>query len=154
MSIGPRRAGIAAAVALLLAAQTPPPPEPSCTHVDGPHRGLAYEVHIVFFDRDSAAITRSAAATLAQAAETYRPLAHCLLTVAAHADGAGPSAYNLRLSLRRATAVVARLRRLGVHAPAVIEAFGETRPIVETADGAQEAQNRRAEIIIGPRRGR
>ena len=30
------------------------------------------------------------------------------------------------------------------------EAFGETRPRVETADGVREVQNRRVEITYGP----
>ena len=30
------------------------------------------------------------------------------------------------------------------------EAFGESRPLVETADGVREPQNRRVEITFGP----
>ena len=30
------------------------------------------------------------------------------------------------------------------------EAFGESRPLVETADGVREPQNRRVEIGFGP----
>jgi outer membrane protein OmpA-like peptidoglycan-associated protein len=30
------------------------------------------------------------------------------------------------------------------------EAFGEGRPLVETADGVREPQNRRVEITYGP----
>ncbi|MEA3048644.1 MAG: OmpA-OmpF porin, family, partial [Sphingomonadales bacterium] len=30
------------------------------------------------------------------------------------------------------------------------QAFGESRPLVETADGVREPQNRRVEITYGP----
>jgi outer membrane protein OmpA-like peptidoglycan-associated protein len=30
------------------------------------------------------------------------------------------------------------------------EAFGESRPLIETADGVSEPQNRRVEITFGP----
>jgi outer membrane protein OmpA-like peptidoglycan-associated protein len=30
------------------------------------------------------------------------------------------------------------------------EAYGESRPLVETADGVREPQNRRVEITFGP----
>src|SRR4051812_3922003 len=66
---------------------------------------------MIFFTRDSAAITPDAARVLANVARAYRLLSLCELLVAAHADRAGSDAHNLALSQRRGRAVVAYLRR-------------------------------------------
>jgi outer membrane protein OmpA-like peptidoglycan-associated protein len=99
---------------------------------------------------DGSAITPAAAAILDQAAVAYAPLGHCTIWIYTHSDRAGAAAYNLALSRRRAAAIAAYLRRRGLTAPFRIEAFGESRPLVETPDGVREPQNRRAEIIAGP----
>jgi outer membrane protein OmpA-like peptidoglycan-associated protein len=66
-----------------------------------------------------------------------------------HADRAGPSDYNFGLSRRRADAVKAELVRLGVSSAEITtEAKGESEPLVPTADGVPEAQNRRVEILM------
>jgi outer membrane protein OmpA-like peptidoglycan-associated protein len=61
----------------------------------------------------------------------------------------GPDSANLELSRRRAKAVEAYLRARGVTVPITIGAFGETRPLVETADGTAEPRNRRVELYVG-----
>ena len=109
-----------------------------------------YDPFIVFFDWDSAAVTPQAAAILDNAARWYAPLSQCVVLIASHTDRSGSAAYNLILSQRRAEAVGAYLRRRGVSAAVQIEPYGETRPLVETADGVHEPQNRRAEIIVMP----
>ena len=71
------------------------------------------------------------------------------IEVAGHADRAGTPQYNQRLSERRAAAVANELDRQGVPRSAmVVQAFGESRPLVATADGVREPQNRRVEIIL------
>ena len=51
--------------------------------------------------------------------------------------------------MRRAQAVAAELTKLGVpRAEMAIQAFGESHPLVPTADGVREPQNRRVEIIL------
>ena len=111
---------------------------------------MPYDVFLVFFDYDSVAIPPDAAAILDRVAETYRPLSHCRLNVASHTDRIGRADYNLSLSRRRAHAVVDYLRQRGVQAVPHIEAFGESRSLVETGDGVAERHNRRVEIVIGP----
>lgn len=139
---------VALATALPAQPVTPAPaPRPACAARPPGHP--PDDPFMIFFDRDSAAITPNAARVLANVAEAWRVLSLCELLVAAHADRAGSDAHNLALSQRRGRAVVAYLRRLGVDAAAPeIEAFGETRPLVGTPDGVAEAQNRRAEIIV------
>jgi len=69
--------------------------------------------------------------------------------VAGHADRSGPDAYNLALSQRRGEAVAADLVARGVSRSAItVQVFGESRPLVATADGVRGPQNRRVEIIL------
>jgi outer membrane protein OmpA-like peptidoglycan-associated protein len=69
--------------------------------------------------------------------------------VTGHADRAGPDSYNMALSMRRADAVKAVLVREGVPANQIaVVARGESQPLVPTADGVREPQNRRVEIVL------
>ena len=71
--------------------------------------------------------------------------------LAGHADKSGSDSYNVGLSQRRADSVRAYLAGKGIPETAMsTEAFGESRPLVETADGVREPQNRRVEITFGP----
>ena len=71
------------------------------------------------------------------------------IEVAGHADRSGTPAYNQRLSQRRADAVAAELVARGVSRSEIsVTAYGESRPLVPTADGVREPQNRRVEIVL------
>jgi len=106
--------------------------------------------YLVFFDFDSAALTRDGRETVAEAAREYQRTGAARLSLAGHADSSGDEDYNRRLSERRAEAVRAELARLGVPegAIAAVVAQGEDVPLVETADGVREARNRRVEIEV------
>ncbi|MDG4603858.1 MAG: OmpA family protein [Defluviicoccus sp.] len=104
----------------------------------------APEKFLVFFDFAKSNLTTDAKNTIAKAAKVTGP---ARLIVVGHTDRAGPEDYNLRLSKRRADAVKAELVRLGVPANQITaEGRGEADPLVPTADGVREAQNRRVEI--------
>jgi outer membrane protein OmpA-like peptidoglycan-associated protein len=106
---------------------------------------------IVFFDWDRSDITPQAAAILDNAAAAYQQTGSAQVMLAGHADKSGSAQYNVGLSQRRADAVRSYLEGRGVPGGAVTsEAFGESRPLVETADGVREPQNRRVEITFGP----
>jgi outer membrane protein OmpA-like peptidoglycan-associated protein len=106
---------------------------------------------IVFFDWDKDDITPAAAAILDNAASAYQQTGHASVTLAGHADRSGSDAYNVGLSQRRANNVRAYLAGRGVPDGSIsTEAFGESRPLVDTADGVREPQNRRVEITFGP----
>jgi outer membrane protein OmpA-like peptidoglycan-associated protein len=120
-----------------------PPPPPPVQQIVGPF--------IVFFDWDRADITPQAAAILDNAAQAYAGGGQSRVVLAGHADRSGSASYNVGLSQRRADAVRAYLAGRGVPEGAITgEAFGESRPLVETADGVREPQNRRVEIQMGP----
>ncbi len=104
---------------------------------------------LVFFDFDRADLTDRARSIIAEAATNTQRTGTTRIEVSGHADRSGTPQYNQRLSERRAQAVAAELERRGVPRSAmVIQAFGETRPLVPTADGVREPQNRRVEIVL------
>ncbi len=71
--------------------------------------------------------------------------------LAGQADRSGPVTYNVGLSERRNESVQGYLTDRGIpQARISSEAFGESMPRVETADGVRELQNRRVEITYGP----
>jgi outer membrane protein OmpA-like peptidoglycan-associated protein len=104
---------------------------------------------VVFFDWDRSNITPQAASTIRQAADTYRAGNSSRISATGHTDRSGSDQYNMGLSLRRANAVKDELIRDGVPAAnIVVIGKGETMPLVQTADGVREPQNRRVEIVI------
>jgi len=106
---------------------------------------------IVFFDWDRDEITPQAAGILDNAAEQYRATGNAQVVLAGHADRSGSDQYNVGLSQRRADNVRQYLAGRGIPEGVMrTEAFGESRPAVETADGVREPQNRRVEITFGP----
>jgi outer membrane protein OmpA-like peptidoglycan-associated protein/opacity protein-like surface antigen len=122
-----------------VAAPLPPCPPPAVT--PGPF--------LVFFDWDKSAITADASAILDRAAEQFAATGQTSVALAGHADKSGKDDYNVKLSQRRADAVKAYLATKGVPDTAMAtEAFGESRPLVDTADGVREPQNRRVEITF------
>ena len=105
--------------------------------------------YLVFFDWDRADLTARARQIVAEAAQASTRVQATNIEVQGNADLSGTAAYNQRLSLRRAQTVAAELVRDGVPRTAItIQAFGDTRPLVPTAPGVREAQNRRVAIIL------
>jgi hypothetical protein len=103
--------------------------------------------YMVFFDFDRSTITTVAQGTIRQAANDAKVGRVTRLQVTGHADRAGADAYNMALSQRRAEAVRAELVSNGVPAEQItVQARGESEPMVPTADGVREPQNRRVVI--------
>jgi outer membrane protein OmpA-like peptidoglycan-associated protein len=110
---------------------------------------VAKKNFIVFFDFDKSTITAEAQKTINQAADAAKAGQASQVTLTGHTDRSGSEQYNMALSLRRAEAVKASLIRLGVPASLiVVVGKGESQPLVPTADGVREPQNRRVEIVI------
>ena len=105
--------------------------------------------YLVFFDWDKADLTARAQQIIAEAAQNATRVSATKIDVAGHADSSGTPAYNQGLSLRRANNVAAELVRLGVPKNEIaITAYGDTKPLVPTAPGVREPQNRRVEIVL------
>ncbi len=102
----------------------------------------------IFFDFDSAAITPVSERVLDAAAEQWASSMGDI-TVVGHADAAGPAAYNLRLSERRAAAALSELTGRGVKGDMVSQdAVGEGDLLIPTPDGVREPRNRRVTISV------
>ncbi|HJS31181.1 MAG TPA: OmpA family protein [Alphaproteobacteria bacterium] len=105
--------------------------------------------YLVFFDWDKADVTAEARRIIQQAVASARQLSVTRIEVAGHADRSGSERYNQALSERRSNAVRQGLTADGVPAGQIVtEAFGESRPLVPTADDVREPQNRRVEIVL------
>ena len=105
----------------------------------------------MFFDWDKSDITPEAASILDNAISNYQNCGNAQVMLAGHADRSGSASYNVGLSQRRADSVKAYMTARGIGAGVIsTEAFGESKPRVETADGVRELQNRRVEITYGP----
>jgi outer membrane protein OmpA-like peptidoglycan-associated protein len=125
---------------------TAPAPAPIVAQAATPAPARTF---LVFFDFDRADLTDRARAIIAEAAQNAQRSGSARIEVAGHADRSGTPQYNQRLSERRAQVVAAELERRGVARSAmIIQAFGESRPLVPTADGVREPQNRRVEIVL------
>ncbi len=128
----------------------PPPPAPMAAPVQpvapAPQTARTY---LVFFDWNRSDLTARAREIISEAAGNSRRVQSTRIEVAGHADRSGSPQYNQRLSQRRADVVAAELVRQGVNRSDIgITAYGESRPLVATADGVREPQNRRVEIVL------
>jgi len=130
-------------------APTPPPP-PAEAPPPAPPPVCAPGPFIVFFEWDKSDITPEAGSILDNAVTSYQSCGNASVQLAGHTDKSGTASYNVGLSQRRADAVKAYLVSRSVpEATISTEAFGESRPRVDTADGVREVQNRRVEITYG-----
>ena len=110
---------------------------------------VAKEHYLVFFAWNRATLNAAGRVVVAEAAADFQRSGHAQVEVVGHTDASGSSAYNQKLSLRRADAVRAELERLGVPAAAIVTSGrGQDDLLVPTADHVGEPQNRRVEIIV------
>lgn len=114
----------------------------------------------VLFAFDSARLSRTGLARVADAADEVRRRRSGHVSVVGHSDSKGSSGYNLRLSRRRARAVATRLRSLlgGPRTPKITtRGRGETQPVAANTtrkgkdDPRGRARNRRVELVLGRR---
>jgi outer membrane protein OmpA-like peptidoglycan-associated protein len=126
----------------------PPPPAPAPAPRAAPAPAPA-RTYLVFFDWDKADLSDRARQIISEAAQASTAVATTQIEVSGYTDTSGTPAYNMGLSMRRAQAVGAELVKDGVAKNAImIQAFGETHPLVPTGPGVREPQNRRVEIVL------
>jgi OOP family OmpA-OmpF porin len=105
--------------------------------------------YLVFFDFDSSRLTPEARSIVSAAATDAIRGESTRIGVTGHTDRSGTDAYNQALSTRRAEAVRRELVADGVADNLIIiRGAGEAAPLVPTADGVREPQNRRVEIVM------
>ncbi|MEE2943693.1 MAG: OmpA family protein [Pseudomonadota bacterium] len=97
----------------------------------------------VNFAFNSAKLDEQARTALRRQADWIRQFPEVRFRVYGHTDQVGSNAYNKRLGLRRARAVVSFLASQGIHRSRLeaVASFGETQPVIDTPD--RERRNRR-----------
>jgi OOP family OmpA-OmpF porin len=129
-------------------APPPPPPAPAPAPVAAPAPAPS-RTYLVFFDWDKADLTERARQIIAEAAQNAARVQVTRIEVNGYTDASGTPQYNQKLSVKRAQNVAAELVKDGVPENEItVQGFGETHPLVPTAAGAREPQNRRVEIIL------
>jgi OOP family OmpA-OmpF porin len=129
----------------------PPGPAapPPAVAVSRPALPAAARTYLVFFDWDRADLTSRARQIISEAAQASTRVQTTRIEVNGYTDLSGTAAYNQRLSTRRAESVEAELIHDGVAKSEIaIHGYGEASPLVPTAQGVREPQNRRVEIIL------
>ncbi len=107
--------------------------------------------YLVYFDFDKAELSAAAQLVLADAAREAGLRGTARVAIHGHADRAGATAYNMKLSRARAEAVARFLGARGIEPWRIaVRALGESEPRQSTADGVREPANRRAEIFVRP----
>ena len=109
----------------------------------------AQRSYLVFFETGGDTLTEASLENLARALDDVQRTEAARITVFGHTDRVGPARLNVRLARVRAERVQALLVDRGV-APDIINAdsFGESFPLIPTADNVPEARNRRVEIVV------
>jgi iron complex outermembrane receptor protein len=121
-------------------AEAAPPPAPQV---------IPARTYLVFFDWDRADLTARAKQIVAAAADASTHVQTTRIEVDGYTDLSGTAGYNQKLSVRRAQTVQTELVHDGVPAGEIsIHGYGESNPLVPTAKGVREPQNRRVEIIL------
>jgi OOP family OmpA-OmpF porin len=124
-----------------------PAPEPYVAPPPPPQAPVVPREFIVFFGHDKSNLTPEALDVVRQAAAAAKETGAATISVVGHADRSGSARYNDALSLRRANTVKGALAGEGIPDAAIsVSAKGESDPLVPTADGVREPQNRRVNI--------
>ena len=127
----------------------PGPAAPPVAAVSRPALPAAARTYLVFFDWDRADLTSRARQIISEAVQASTRVQTTRIEVNGYTDLSGTAAYNQRLSTRRAESVEAELIHDGVAKSEIaIHGYGEASPLVPTAQGVREPQNRRVEIIL------
>jgi len=136
-------------IGLRYAFNVPAPPPPPAPVTAAPPQPAPSRTYLVFFDWDRADLTDQARRIIHEAAANVARVQVTRIEVNGYTDLSGTAAYNQKLSVRRAEAVAAELVRDGVPRSEIMaRGFGESNPLVPTAKGVREPQNRRVEIIL------
>lgn len=130
----------------------PAPPPPKVAPTTAAPAPTPVRTYLVFFDWDSSTLSDRARAIVATAARNSTSAQFTRIHINGHTDSSGSLTargrnFNQALSLRRANSVKAELVRDGIASGLIaVKGYGSSQPLIPTANGAREAQNRRVEI--------
>lgn len=131
-------------------AAPPPPPMPAPVEYKPVPQAVLDQYMRVHFHFDKTEMTEGGRQDFQRAVAALREYPQLRINVIAHADRAGSVEYNKALSKRRADAVLTAFAQAGIDLGRVdvVEAVGESRPMVPTADGVPHPENRVAELKL------
>ncbi|WP_086933194.1 OmpA family protein [Agarilytica rhodophyticola] len=111
-------------------------------------RGDSVPLEGLFFEFDSADITKESYVVLDNLVEVLNETPEMTISIDGHTDELGSEKYNLDLSLRRAESVKNYLIKKGIKdSRLVVAGYGEGRPKTLSKDSKARAQNRRVEVV-------
>jgi len=116
-----------------------------------PHEDVVFESNQAVVRDSEAPKLESAWKEIEQTLGKYGDIVEMQLYVAGYTDTVGDPASNRALSLRRARAIGRWFRQRGFTRPIFVQGFGEDVLAVPTADGVDEARNRRALYVLAAR---
>lgn len=107
------------------------------------------QIFIIWFRSGRANLLPPAAQIVKEAAQAASTKNNAKLSVHGYTDTTESIAYNIKLSLRRANNVAARLIADGIPRREVtVKAYGETQPLVRMPQIIPNRYNRRVEILV------
>ena len=150
--------------AVVPVAEAPPPAEPAPAPAPPPCRapiagekvdlsgcasGDVIVLRGVNFDFNKATLTPNAKTILDQVADALKAAADIKVEIGGHTDGKGSSAYNQKLSQKRAESVKAYLVEHGIDAGRMTtKGYGKEHPIADNATDEGRELNRRVELKV------
>lgn len=143
-----------AEMSLAASATPPPPPPPAPVQPAAPAEAVIEGDRIkiarpIFYDLDKDEIRPESFSVLDAVANILRTHPEITaLTVEGHTDNQGTVEHNIKLSERRANAVVRYLVQRGVTTPMTAPGYGAAASICFTNDEGCRAMNRRVEFRI------
>lgn len=125
-------------------------PAPSAEAAEQPYAvGDEVVLNDLYFDFDKSVILQQSYQTLKQLQDLLNRYPKMRIEIQGHTDSHGASAYNRRLSERRAKAVVDYLVGKGVNPRRLqYKGFGDTQPIATNSTEEGRATNRRVAFVI------
>jgi outer membrane protein OmpA-like peptidoglycan-associated protein len=104
---------------------------------------------LFYFEGPSAQLTSESMAYTSTLVELIKSREPCAVDIIGHTDTAGSAELNYELALKRAMMVKSFLEEQHVKLSSVkVESYGESTPLIPTADGVDEPRNRRVEVIV------
>ncbi len=108
-----------------------------------------FELNNISFETNSANLNASSNEQLAQVIALLNKNPNIQIEISAHTDDVGSDNYNLKLSERRAQAVVNYLIDNGITLSRLVaKGYGETKPLADNKTEENRAKNRRVELKI------
>ena len=111
--------------------------------------GATVRMNNIFFEFDRSSLKEDSYPELKRVVEFMKNNPGVEIEIAGHTDSVGPSAYNQKLSDRRAKAVFDYLVKNGITSERLVSrGFGESKPVTNNDTKESQAQNRRVEFEI------